>query len=101
MDAEPLSDYEKKHKEQMAAMQKRIQSLPSNPVTESAKKSMKVQMGENDVWKQFEIVDKLVSSARKQVTDGETFGKTMGHLADAIRGLVDKGGKKHDTEHAE
>lgn len=91
----PENSWEKRQKD----MQKRLESLPKgNSIIKRAVLKMDRENGENDVWKKFEIVDKLVSAARTEYTDGSTFNEVIQSLSDALLAVLDKGKKTADSK---
>lgn len=91
----PENSWEKRQKD----MQKRLESLPkSNSIIKRAVLKMDRENGENDVWKKFEIIDKLVSAARTEYTDGATFNEVVKSLSDALLAVVDKSKKSADSK---
>lgn len=87
-----------------AAMAKRIASLgKGNPVIAQAVKSQKPPEQDNR-WKNWEIVDELVSAARKRYFDeeGEKMNVCISNLSKALAKLatqkgLDKSSGKSDT----
>jgi len=93
------SKWEKERKAREAAMLSRLKKLPKeNDIVKIAIKRKAADTRGQDVWKQFEIVDELVSAARKKVTDGDSFDEAIMELGEALCSLVDNGKKKADDD---
>lgn len=87
------------------AMKKRLASLgKNNPVVQKAMK-MQDPPEEDMKWKHWQMVDELVSAARREYFDkeGGDMNKCVGHLAEALSKLasqkgIDKGKSKHNND---
>lgn len=93
------------HQKRKAVMKRRLLSLgKNNPVVSQAIKSQEPPQ-EDTKWKNWQIVDELVSAARREYFDKEDGSMKMcvGHLANALSKLainagVDKGKAKHNND---
>lgn len=86
-------------KKREQALLKRLQKLPKkNEIVKLAIKRKKADVNRDEMWKQFDVVEELVSAARKSCMDGEDFSETVMDLAEALKALVDKGSQKEETE---
>jgi hypothetical protein len=102
MDAVPMKDNYQKRKE---AMKKRLASLgKGNPVVAKAVKAQEPPE-EDKKWKDWQIVDELVSAARREYMDekGKSMNECVSNLANALSKLASKKGldtrsKKHNNE---
>lgn len=97
MDAMPMTDWEKKNKKRKEAMKKRLASLgKDNPVVARAVKNQEPPQ-EDTKWKNWNVVDELVSAARREYFDkeGSSMSKCIANLATALQKL--SGTKGLDT----
>jgi hypothetical protein len=88
--AKPSDDFQKRR----AAMAKRLTSLgKDNPIVAKAVKAQEPPK-EDTKWKEWQIVDELVSAARRQYFDKEncSMGDCVGDLAEALSKLASKKG---------
>jgi len=88
----PMMAMDKEMKKKKEAMKKRLASLGmDNPVVKSAMKSQD-PMQHDKKWQEWNVVDELVSAARRKYFDGEgeSMGKCVGNLADALSKLASK-----------
>lgn len=88
-----------------AAMKARLEKLgKDNPVVKGAMKMQEPPM-EDTKWKEWQIVDDLVSAARKEFfkEEGESMSDCVAYLAKAFAKLasqkgIDKGNKKEEND---
>lgn len=101
MEMSMKDDYQKRK----AAMKKRLSSLGAkNPVVAKAIKAQEPPQ-EDTKWKEWQIVDELVSAARQEYMhkEGGEMNECVANLAKALSGLaskkgVDNGKAKHNND---
>lgn len=100
MMSEPVeTSYEKDRKQREKALLARLNKLPKdNPIAKMAVKHQRADINQEQSWQQFQIVDELVSAARKCVADGDDFDEAVVNLADALNSLVGTKSKKTDDD---
>lgn len=84
----PVTDWKKQQAAHEKAMQSRLKKLPKNALVEEVLEEKQEQKVREEMWKEWEIVDKLVCEARDMfMDDDKSFKDVTKYLGEAISGL--------------